>query len=70
MPNFGIGYRQENESNYSFKGVQLSISIPIFENNYKVPKAETDLSLIDLKINSFCQKLSIDKKRLFDKSNY
>lgn len=68
LPSFGIGYRQENESNYSFKGVQLSMSIPIFENNYKVPKAETDMNLIDLKINSFYQRLCIEKKRLFDKS--
>ncbi len=68
LPSFDIGYRQESESDFAFKGVRLQMSIPIFENTNKVPKAESELSTIDLKIHSYTLRFYIEKKRLFDKS--
>mgnify|MGYP000885577767 CR=1 FL=1 len=67
-PNFDIGYRQENESDLSYKGVRLQMSIPIFENTNKVPKAESELSAIDLRIQSYTSGFYLEKKRLFEKS--
>jgi len=68
LPYFDIGYRQETENAIALKGVRLQMSIPIFENTNKVPMAESELSSIDLRIQSYSTKFYIDKKRLLDKS--
>ena len=68
LPNFDIGYRQETETAFAYKGVRLQMSLPLFENTNKVPKAKSDLNLSDLKIQSYNSKFYIEKKRIFDKS--
>ncbi|MBM2814583.1 MAG: CusA/CzcA family heavy metal efflux transporter [Ignavibacteria bacterium] len=68
LPGFDIGYRQETESDFSYKGVRLQMSLPLFENTNKVPKAESELNLSDLKIQSYNSKFYIEKKRLLAQS--
>jgi hypothetical protein len=68
LPNFDIGYRQETETDLAYKGVRLQMSLPLFENTNKVPKAESELNLVDLKIQSYNSKFYIEKKMIFDKS--
>jgi outer membrane protein TolC len=68
LPNFDVGYRQETETDLAYKGVRLQMSLPLFENTNKVPKAESELNLTDLKIQSYNSKFYIEKKRIFDKS--
>lgn len=68
LPNFDIGYRQETETDISFKGIRLQMSLPIFENTNKVQKAESELNLIDLTIQSNNSKYYIAKKMIFDKA--
>lgn len=68
LPNFDIGYRQESETDFTYRGVRLQMSLPLFENTNKVPKAESELRLMDLKIQSYNSKFYIEKKRIFDKS--
>ncbi len=68
LPNFDIGYRQETETDLAYKGVRLQMSLPLFENTNKVPKAESEFNLSDLKIQSYNSKFYIEKKMIFDKS--
>jgi len=68
LPNFDVGYRQETETALAYKGVRLQMSLPLFENTNKVPKAESELNLVDLKIQSYNSKFYIEKKMIFDKS--
>jgi len=64
LPEFGIGYRQDNENDIKYNGLRLQMSIPVFENINQVPKAESELNYIDLKIQSYISKFYIEKKRL------
>ncbi len=68
LPNFDVGYRQETETALAYKGVRLQMSLPLFENTNKVPKAESELNLVDLKIQSYNSKFYIEKKMIYDKS--
>lgn len=68
LPTFGVGYRQENEADIDFSGIQLNMSIPLFENQNKVPKAESDLSYVDLKHQSYFSNFNNEKKRLFERA--
>jgi outer membrane protein TolC len=68
LPGFDIGYRQEKENDFILNGVRLQMSIPIFENNNKVPKAESELNLVDLKIQSYNTQFDNEKKMIFDKA--
>jgi outer membrane protein, heavy metal efflux system len=68
LPGFDVGYRQEKDNDYDLKGVRLQMSLPIFENSNKVPKAQSELSLTDLKIQSYNSKFYLEKKRMFDKT--
>ena len=67
FPKFGVGYRYENEPGIEYNGVQLQMSIPIFQNNNKVPKAESELTTLELKNESYESRYFIGKKILFDK---
>jgi outer membrane protein TolC len=69
LPGFDIGYRQEKDNEFDLKGVRLQMSLPLFENTNKVPKAQSELNLVDLKIQAYNSKMRIEKKNLFDKSN-
>ncbi len=68
LPSLGIGYRQEIESGFDYKGVQLMMTIPVFENNNKVPKAESELNTIELKRESYELQYYLKKKRLYEQS--
>ncbi|OGU60520.1 MAG: hypothetical protein A2X64_09585 [Ignavibacteria bacterium GWF2_33_9] len=68
LPNFDIGYRYENEPEFEYRGIQLQMSIPLFENSNKVPKALSDINFINLNKQSYLSGLSIKKKILFEKS--
>jgi len=68
LPEFGIGYRQDNENDIKYNGLRLQMSIPVFENTNQVPKAESELNYIDVKIQSYISKFYIEKKRLHGKA--
>lgn len=68
LPTFGVGYRQENEADIDFSGIQLNMSIPLFENQNKVPKAESDLNYVDLKHQAYISNFNNEKKRLFERA--
>jgi len=68
LPNFDIGYRQETGTDLTLNGVRMQMSLPLFENTNKVPKAESDLNFVELKIQSYNSKFYIEKKMIFDKS--
>jgi outer membrane protein TolC len=68
LPNFDIGYRQESEPELELKGVRLQMSIPIFENINKVPKAKSELNASELNIQSYNSRFYLEKKILFEKS--
>lgn len=69
IPGFDIGYIQEDdENNFNFKGARIGLSIPLFENSNKVLKAESEVNLNDLKVQSYITEFHIRKKNLFDKS--
>jgi outer membrane protein TolC len=68
LPNFDVGYRQETEADFEYKGVRLQMTLPIFENYNKVPKAESELNLSDLKIQSYNSKFYLEKKRTYEKT--
>jgi hypothetical protein len=68
LPEFGIGYRQDNENDIKYNGLRLQMSIPVFENTNQVPKAESELNYIDVKIQSHISKFYIEKKRLHGKA--
>lgn len=67
LPGFEIGYRQDNEQGTRFSGLHFGLSIPLFENMHKVSKAESEMQLVNLKINSYQNELKLHKQRLFDK---
>lgn len=67
LPTFAIGYRYEQEPNIIFSGIQINLSIPIFNNLYKVPKAESDLAFIDIKQQTYNSEFINNKNRLYDK---
>lgn len=68
LPGFDIGYRRESENDMSYNGVRLQMSLPLFENTNKVPLAESELNLVDLRIQSYYTKFYYEKKRIFDKT--
>lgn len=67
LPDFGLGYRQDTENDFSYSGVKLQMSLPIFENTNKVPMAESELNFADLRLLSYNSKFYIENKMLFDK---
>ncbi|GAB1370258.1 hypothetical protein MASR1M45_03180 [Candidatus Kapaibacterium sp.] len=69
LPGFDIGYIQEDdENNFNFKGARIGLSIPLFENSNKVPKAESELNLYELNIQNYLTEFQIKKRNLYDKS--
>ncbi|GAB1372855.1 TolC family protein [Candidatus Kapaibacterium sp.] len=67
LPNFSLGYRFEREPGIDFSGAQINFSIPIFENQHKTSKAQSDLSYIELRQQAYKTNFINNKKRLFDK---
>ncbi len=67
LPNFSVGYRLEREPGIDYSGVQISLSIPVFENHHKVPKAKSDLVYVELKQQAYNSEFKNNKIRLFDK---
>lgn len=68
LPTLSVAYHYEKDLDLDFSGIQLGMSIPLFENKSKVPKAENELSLIKLQKQNYLNEYIFRKKKLFEKA--
>ena len=69
LPSFSLGYRYENEPEFNYSGLQFSLSIPLFENQNKVPKQESEKTLIKLQQQTYLTEFEIEKKKLIESAS-
>ncbi len=69
LPSFSLGYRFEKEAEFNYSGLQFSLSIPLFENQNKVPKQESEMKLIKLQQQTYLTEFEIEKKKLIESAS-